>query len=219
MVLKTTLVILLGICVLHSCSLAAPCWEEVVPQNVVGFDFEVTSVVEGPNEAGIYTYNYTLYRIDNGLTCYRDVSHIAFWFPCKLGAQKSVLNGQFGISMTCTGGGCPVLEMGGTNGMTEPVLDPACRFFWGFKFDECSETGGGFLRPKVDEISYPDDPLDPYCTIVLRSSAGPEWGKWLIKGGDGKSGLYDAGDIKVPTCMPAVSTDDLSWGSIKVLYR
>gem|GEM_PF-5959982 len=160
--------------VLFTSAFSTPCWEDVVPQNIVGLEFQVTSVVEGPDEVGIYTYTYTLYRIDQGLARYRDVSHVSFWFPCKLGAEKGVINGQFGIQMVCTGGGCPVLEMGGTGGMTEPVLDSACRFFWGFKFDECSETDGRFLLPNVDEVSYPADPADPHCKIALRSSAGPE---------------------------------------------
>ncbi len=216
---RISLATLAGLCLAFGCAFSAPCWEDVVPQDIVGFDFEVTSVVEGPSDAGIYTYVYTIYRIDQGLARYRGVSHIAFWFPCKLAAEKGIIGGTAGIDMTCTGGGCPVIEMGGTGGMTEPVLDSACRSFWGFKFDECDPDDDSFLRPNVDEISYPFDSSDPHCTIVLRSSAGPEWGKWLVKGGDGKSGLYDAGDIQVPTCPPAVSVDNVNWGAIKVLYR
>lgn len=219
MLLKSALMILAGGCLLSSCAFSAPCWEDVVPQDVVGFDFRVTSDVEGPSEAGIYVYTYTICRIDQGLARYKDVSHVSFWFPCKIAAQMGILNGRFGIQMACTGGGCPVLEIGGTRGMTEPVLGSDCGFFWGLKFDECDETGGHFLQPNIDEVSYPEDHSDPHCTIVLRSCAEPEWGKWLIKGGDGRSGLYDAGDIKVPTCMPAVGFDDVSWGKIKVLYR
>lgn len=103
--------------------------------------------------------------------------------------------------------------------MAEPVMDPMCKFFWGVKLDECFAQNGHFLLPHVDEISYPDDWMEPFCTIVLRSSTGPELGKWLIKGGDGKSGLYDAGDIWVPSCLPAVSTGATTWGDVKVLYR
>jgi hypothetical protein len=216
---KALLATLAGLCLLFTCGFSAPCWEDVVPQDVVGFDFEITSAVEGPDDSGIYTYTYVVYRIDQGLARYRGVSHISFWFPCKLAAEKGIIDESFGIDMTCTGGGCPVLEMGGNGGMTEPVLGSACRFFWGFKFDECGPINDSFLRPNVDEISYPLDPSDPHCTITLRSSSGPEWGKWLIKGGDGKSGLYDAGDIPVPSCLPAVSVDNVNWGAIKVLYR
>jgi hypothetical protein len=141
-----------------------------------------------------------------------------------------VINGILGIIATCTGGGCPVIEMGETNGMSEPVMGKDCRFFWGFKLDDCGDDL--LLVPTdINAVSYPSDPNDPYCTITFRSRSAPAWGKWLVKGGTAdcgkgcagsgseKSGLYDAGDIKVPTCIPAVDVGNMNWGGIKVMYR
>ncbi|MFH0777327.1 MAG: hypothetical protein V2A71_01720 [Candidatus Eisenbacteria bacterium] len=216
---KTLLATLVGITLFTSMAFCDLCWNNVTPQNIVGFDFEITSTVQGPSKAGVYTYTYEVYRIDNGLARYRDPSHISFWLPCGLNAQRGIMSGIQGIEMTCSRGHCPVLEMGGTKGMTEPVLAPGCRFFWGFKFDQCVDPSKHFLQPNADALSYPFDPYDPYCVLVVRSSSGPEWGAWIVKGGDGKSGLYDAGYIKVPTCVPAVATGDVTWGSIKVLYH
>lgn len=208
----------------YGTGLAQTCWDTVTPQSIVGFDFEITSVVEGPSPGGAYTYTYTLYRMDNGLALYKGVSHVAFMFPCGMDAQKSIWGGASGITMTCGKGSCPVVELGGTKGMSEPIMDPGCRSFWGFKLDGCGAQGGRFLLPDVDEVSYPADLMDPFCTITFKSSAKPEMGKWLVKGGvrdgeDGKSKLYDAGDIWVPSCVPPVSADNMTWGRIKVLYR
>ncbi len=199
-----------------------PCWETVVPQNVTGFDFEIVSVVQGPDKSGLYTYTYTVYRMDNGPTArYRELSHFSFWFPCGLPAQMAVVNGIYGITMSCTDAGlCPKAETGGTNGMTEPVMNKSCNKFWGFKIEECVDNDDRmFLLPNYNGVSYPTDIYDPFCTIVFKSAVGPEWGKWLIKGGDGKSGLYDAGIIKVPTCFHPVDAGNMSWGQIKVMYR
>lgn len=219
LLLRSFLATLVGICVMFGHAFSGSCWETLTPEDIVGFDFEIVSVVDGPDEGGFYTYTYTIYRHDQGIARYRDVSHISLWFPCKIAAQKSIQNGKFGIEVMCSEGGCPIIEMGGTCGMCEPVLDDECRSFWGIKLDECGNSGGRFLLPNLDEVTYPEDASDPHCVIAFRSSAEPELSKWLIKGGDGKSGLYDAGDIRVPTCAPAVSTDQLSWGTVKVLYR
>ena len=200
-----------------------PCWETVTPQNTVGFDFEISSIVEGPTAGGVFTYTYTLYRIDNGYTKYKGVSHVSIWFPCGLDAERSILEGAAGITMTCREGNCPKVEFGGTSGMAEPIMDPSCQHFWGFKLDNCGAEGGYFLLPHVDGVSHPNDWLDPFCTITFRASTKPQMGKWLVKGGakDGEEGkLYDSGGIWVPSCLgTAVATGDMSWGSIKVLYR
>ena len=200
-----------------------PCWETVTPQNVFGFDFEISSTVDGPTPGGVYTYTYTLYRIDNGLAKYKGVSHVSIWFPCGLDAERSILEGARGITMTCREGACPMVEPGGNDGMVEPILDPGCQQFWGFKLDECGAEGGYFLRPHPDQVSYPFDWMDPFCTITFLSATGPEMGKWMVKGGalDGQDGkLYDTGNIWVPSCLgTAVSTGDATWGAIKVLYR
>jgi hypothetical protein len=222
--LKTMLVVVVGVCAILGQAFAygpPPCWQTVTPQNVPGFDFEITSVVQGPDKSGLYAYTYTIYRLDQGFVIYRDLSHISFWFPCGPAAEKSVLNGIYGITVTCTdAGSCPKTEMGGTNGMAEPVMDKDCKFFWGFKLDECKDTEEKlFLMPNLNEISFPQDPYDPSCTITFKSRTAPAWGKWLVKGGDGKSGLYDAGDIRVPNCVPAVDVGNMTWGAIKVIYR
>jgi len=222
--LKTALVVVLGVWVLAGQVLAygpPPCWQTVTPQDVPGFDFEITSVVEGPDKSGLYTFTYTIYRIDHGFVLYRDISHISFWFPCGPAAEKAVLNGIFGINVACAGAGsCPEIEMGENHGMTEPVMDRDCKFFSGFKLDACLGNGDrSLLMPDFDEISFPLDPDDPHCTITFRSRSAPAWGKWLVKGSDGKSGLYDAGDIRVPTCIPAVDVGNMTWGAIKVIYR
>lgn len=199
-----------------------PCWETVEPQNVAGFDFEVTSVVQGPDKSGMYIYTYTVYRIDTGRNViYRDISHFSFWFPCGPAAERAVINGIYGITMTCTDAGhCPMIEMGDTGGMAEPVMDKSCKKFWGFKIEECTDTEEKmFLLPNLNGVSYPDDPYDPYCTITFKSGMEPEWGKWLVKGGDGKSGLYDSGLIKVPTCIHAVDAGNMTWGEVKTMYR
>ena len=222
---KTTLPVVVGIFLLFGEVFAygpPPCWETVVPQNVVGFDFEIASVVQGPDKSGLYTYTYTLYRLDNGGSAiYREISHLSFWFPCGPAAERSVLNGKYGITVTYTDAGrCPFVEMGETGGMAEPVMDKACRKFWGFKLDQCVDTEEKmFLFPNLNGISFPSDPDDPYCTITFKSATGPEWGKWLVKGGDGKSGLYDSGYLKVPTCISAVDSGNMTWGEIKVMYR
>jgi hypothetical protein len=235
--LKHLLVVLVGICVLCGQALASEeisanvtprtprCWQTITPQNVPGFDFEITSVVRGPDKSGLYTYTYTIYRIDqiidDGIVRYRELSHISFWFPCGPAAERAVVNGIHGITVTCTdAGSCPKIEMGETNGMAEPVMDKDCKFFWGFKLDECVDTGERmFLLPNHDGVSFPMDPYDPSCTITFTSRSAPEWGKWLVKGGDGKSGLFDSGDIKVPTCIPAVDIGNMTWGQIKIMYH
>jgi hypothetical protein len=227
--LKTTLVVVAGICIVFGQAFAcgtSRCWQTVTAQNIPGFDFEITSVVQGPDKSGLYTYTYTIYRLDQGIVRYRDFSHVSFWFPCGPAAEKGVLNGIYGITVTCTdAGSCPEIEMGGTNGMVEPVMDRDCKFFWGFKLDECKDTEEKlFLLPNFDCVSFPQDPYDPSCTITFRSRSGPTWGKWLVKGGGerggrGKSGLYDAGDIKVPGCIPAVDIGNMTWGAIKVIYH
>lgn len=224
MVLKSLIATLIGICALFGHAFSQPCWETVTSEDVGGFDFEVTHVVQGPDKAGCYTYTYTIYRYDQGLARYKDVSHISFWFPCKIAAQRGIVNGEFGVHVTCTEGGCPVIELGGIMGMTEPALHHDCRSFWGFKLDECENGDGHFLFPNVNGVSYPEDPSDPHCVVVIRSSAEPEWGKWLIKGGCKEGGcrdgvLYDAGHVQVPTCPPPVPVDYTTWGRIKVLYR
>ena len=206
-----------------SADVTRPCWESVTPQNLVGFDFEISSTVDGPTPGGVYRYTCTLYRMDTGLTKYKGVSHVAIWFPCGLDAERSILEGTRGITMTCREGTCPVVELGGNDGMAEPIMDPGCQGFWGLKLDECRAEGGYFLMPHIDGVSYPFDWLDPFCTITFLSSTKPEMGKWLVKGGalDGEEGkLYDAGGIWVPSCLgTAVPTGDASWGSIKALYR
>ncbi len=200
-----------------------PCWETITPQNTVGYDFEISSIVEGPTAGGVYTYTYTLYRIDNGYTKYKGVSHISIWFPCGLDAERSVLGGARGITMTCREGDCPVVETGGTSGMTEPIMDKVCGTFWGFKLDNCVAQGGYFLLPHVDGVSYPNDWLDPFCTITFMASTKPQMGKWVVKGGarDGEEGkFYDSGSIWVPSCLQTtVDANNMTWGSIKVLYR
>jgi hypothetical protein len=202
---------------------ARPCWETVTPLNASGFDFEISSTVEGPTPGGVYTYTYTLYRIDSGLTKYKGVSHVSIWFPCGLDAERSILGGASGITMTCREGGCPAVEPGNSNGMAEPILDPGCQQFWGFKLDQCGAQGGYFLLPHVDQVSYPFDWMDPFCTITFLGSTPPQMGKWMVKGGelDGEDGkLYDAGSVWVPSCLgTAVSAGDATWGAIKALYR
>ncbi len=222
-VLAAALIVVGGWC---ATALALPCWDTAAPQNVVGFDFEISSVVEGPTPAGVYTYTYTLYRIDNGFARYKGVSHVSFWFPCGLDAQRSIIGGPSGITMTCVEGNCPLVELGGSSGMSEPIMNPDCQKFWGFKLDACAVQGGYFLLPHIDEISYPFDWMDPFCTITLRSFVKPEMGKWLVKSGvltdgdDGKTQLYDSGNVWVPMCLrTAVTTGDATWGSIKTLYR
>jgi hypothetical protein len=208
-----------------SVAFGLPCWNTVTPQNVVGFDFEISSVVAGPSPSGVFTYTYTLYRMDNGFAKYKGVSHVSFWFPCALDAQRGILGGPSGITMTCSEGSCPVVELGGRFGMSEPILDPSCQKFWGFKLDACGAEGGYFLLPHIDEVSYPSDWMDPFCTITFQSSSKPQMGKWLIKGGvkdgdTGKSQVYDAGEVWVPTCLgTAVPAGDPTWGRIKTLYR
>jgi len=223
-VLRVLVAALLVVCVGYGTALAQLCWDTVTPRNFTGFDFEIASRVEGPSPAGIYTYTYTFYRRDNGFTRYKGVSHVAVRFPCGLDAQRSILNGAMGITMTCREGSCPKVELGGLNGMSEPAMNSDCRFFWGFKLYECGAEGGYFLLPHVDEVSYPFDWMDPFCTITFRSGAEPELGTWVVKGGardgdDGRSEYYDAGYVWVPTCLPAVSAGEVTWGSIKVLYR
>jgi hypothetical protein len=218
--LKSMLLVVVGTCVLFGQALACgalPCWNTVTPQNVVGFDFEITSVVQGPDKSGLYTYTYTIYRLDQGFVCYNRVSHISFWFPCGPAAERGVLNGVPGITVSCRWGDCSAIEMGKTNGMSEATMSPACRLFWGFRLDQCGDDD--FLLPNFNGVSYPQDRGDPYCTITFRSRSAPEWGKWFVKGGCEKSRLYDAGDIKVPTCIPAVDVGNMTWGAIKVIYR
>jgi hypothetical protein len=222
---KSALLVVLGICLLFGQALAygpPPCWETVAPQNVVGFDFEIASVVQGPDKSGLYTYTYTIYRLDNGGSAiYREISHFSFWFPCGPAGEKDMVNGIYGVTVTCTDAGhCPKVEMGETNGMAEPVMDKSCKKFWGFRLDECVDTEEKmFLFPNLNGISFPFDPDDPYCTITFKCRSAFEWGKWLVKGGDGKSGLYDSGDIKVPSCFSPVDAGNMSWGAIKVMYR
>jgi len=225
------LAVLVGICILGGYAGAGQCelcWEDVVPQNVTGFDFEVGHTVTGPDRSGLYTYTYTLYRMDNGPALYKSISHISFWFPCGLAAQRSVLYGPQGISVTYIKDGlsvataCTKIEMGGTNGMSEPIMSKECRFFWGFKFDECEENN--FLMPNANGVSWPTDlSYEPYCVITFKGRSAPVWGKWLVKGGGGrgagKSGLYDAGDVRVPACVPAVDAGSMTWGEIKATYR
>jgi len=133
------------------------------------------------------------------------------------------LGGVNGISMNCTDGDCSEVELGGLNGMAEPILDKSCEKFWGIKLDNCKVDGGQFLLPHIDGVSYPADWMDPYCTITFSAATKPEMGKWLVKGGakDGEEGkLYDSGNIWVPSCLgTAVDAGNMTWGSIKILYR
>ncbi|MCX5801485.1 MAG: hypothetical protein NTX17_08875 [Candidatus Eisenbacteria bacterium] len=235
---RSSVMVIVGVCLLFGQALGCGtqlCWNTVVPRNMVGFDLNVISTVDGPDKSGLYTYTYTIYRLDNGLkldngawVLYREISHISFWFPCGPAAERSIVNGKYGISVSCTDAGqCPTIEMGGSRGMVEPVMSRSCSVFWGFKLDACvCPDDRIFLLPNLNKISFPTDPEDPHCTITFKSGSAPEWGKWLAKGGatrgglhDGMGWVYDAGDIKVPTCVPAVDVGDMTWGAIKATYR
>jgi len=210
---------LLVLCISCGSALAQLCWETVTPQNIIGFDFEIISQVSGPDPSGIYTYAYTVYRIDDGYARYKEICHISFWFPCGPNASGSILGKADGITMTCTEGGCPEVDMGDPPGIAEPMMAEECRFFWGFKLEECGVEGDYFLFPNMDEVSCPYDNADPYCTIRFKSHIRPELGKWIVKGGDPKGPLYDSGYAWVPTCAPVIPVESTTWGRIKVLYR
>jgi len=229
---RSLVMVVVGVCLLFGQALGCGtllCWDTVAPRNTVGFDFDIISTVDGPDKSGLYTYTYTIYRLDNGACAvYREISHISFWFPCGPAAERSIVNGKYGISVSCTDAGyCPTIEMGGSRGMVEPVMSRSCRAFWGFKLDACVDPDDYmFLFPNLNDISFPSDPDDSHCTITFKSRSGPEWGKWFVKGGDamgrlykGKGWLYDGGDIKVPTCLPAVDVGEMTWGAIKATYR
>ncbi len=210
-------------------ALAASCWDGATEEQEIGFDFLVLGEVQGPDDRGIYTYSYALYRVDQGGITYRSPSHVSILFGCEGEAASGlILGGVSGISLGgASSAVCSTEVAMDASGFNEPGLGDSCPTN-GFKLEFCDEVPA----PDGDGSSFPDDPNDPVLTISFRSLASPVEGAWFLQGGRNLVGsvvpgsekppvtfLTDGGKLLVPSCLPPLPAESASWGRVKQMYR
>ena len=186
-----------------------------------GFDFSVTATVEGPDIQGLFTYEYRVVRKDNGDVDYGTPTHLGLVFSCETHpAATLITGGREGVELaSSTVGVC---------GYTLPST--AADFQLPGSKTACGNTG---LRIDFCEGAFAvgaDEPADaPVLVLRFRSLSDPVDGHWFMEGSpsssresvsaDKEQQLLSASDkVPVPSCLVALPTEHLSWGTLKQIY-